>query len=103
MAVNITLTNFADEVLHSDKTVLADFYADWCGPCKMQAPILEEFEKENADIKCVKINTEENLDLSMTYGIMSIPTLVVFKNGKEVNRASGVRKKAELKAFVDEK
>ena len=103
MAVNITLTNFADEVLHCDKTVLADFYADWCGPCKMQAPILEEFEKENANIKCVKINTEENLDLSMTYGIMSIPTLIVFKDGKEVNRALGVRNKNELRAFVDEK
>lgn len=95
--------NFADEVLHSDKTVIADFYADWCGPCKMQAPIMETFSQEHPEIKCVKINSDESADLAMTYGIMSIPSLIVFKGGKEVNRTVGVHSKEDLLTLATEK
>ena len=101
MVIKVDLMNFASEVLHSEKIVLADFYADWCSPCQMQAPILEEFANENENVTVAKINSDESLDLSMTYGIMSIPTLVVFKNGKEVKWVSGVHSKEELLELVN--
>ena len=88
--------NFESEVLQSDKTVLIDFYADWCGPCKVLSPIVEEFASENPDIKVVKVNVDEAQNLAINYEVMSIPTLVVIKDGKEVNRTIGVVNKSEI-------
>ena len=87
--IKVTEENFEEEVLKSDKKVLIDFYADWCGPCKVLSPIVEEVAKENPDIKVVKINVDENNELSYKYKTYSIPTLVVIENGVEVNRAVG--------------
>ena len=94
--LKITEENFESEVLQSDKTVLIDFYADWCGPCKVLSPIVEEFASENPDIKVVKVNVDEAQNLAINYEVMSIPTLVVIKDGKEVNRTIGVVNKSEI-------
>ena len=98
--MNVTSTNFQDEVLNSDKTVLVDFYADWCGPCKMFSPVVEAVAKENEDIKVVKINVDKAQDLAIQYQVMSIPTTVVIKEGKEVNRAVGMVSKSDLLEMV---
>ena len=98
--MNVTSTNFQDEVLNSDKTVLIDFYADWCGPCKMFSPVVEAVAKENEDIKVVKINVDKAQDLAIQYQVMSIPTTVVIKEGKEVNRAVGMVSKSDLLEMV---
>lgn len=92
--------NFEKEVLESEKTVLIDFFADWCGPCKMLSPIIEQFAKENEKVKVVKINVDELPDLAVKYGVMSIPTLVVIKNGEEVNRSVGLIDKSEILELV---
>ncbi len=92
--------NFEKEVLESEKTVLIDFFADWCGPCKMLSPIIEQFAKENEKVKVVKINVDELPDLAVKYGVMSIPTLVVIKNGEEVNRSVGLIDKSEMLELV---
>lgn len=76
--------------------VLVDFYADWCGPCKMLSPIIDEVAEENTDIKVVKVNVDDAQDLAMKYQVMSIPTLVVIKNGEEVNRSVGLIDKAQV-------
>ena len=81
--------------------VFVDFYADWCGPCKMLAPVLEEIAKENADTKFVKINVDDAQELAMEYNIMSIPTLVVIKNRKEENRIVGLASKSELMRIIN--
>ena len=94
--LKISADNFKKEVLENSKTVLVDFYADWCGPCKMISPVIEAVAKENETIKFVKINVDEAQDLAMEYNIMSIPTLVVIKNGEEVNRTVGLLDKSEL-------
>lgn len=94
--LKITEENFESEVLQSDKTVLIDFYADWCGPCKVLSPIVEEFASENPDIKVVKVNVDKAQNLAMNYEVMSIPTLVVIKDGKEVNRTIGIINKTDL-------
>lgn len=99
--MKVTSANFEEEVLNSDKTVLIDFYADWCGPCKMLAPVLEEIAKENTNTKFVKINVDDAQDLAMEYNVMSIPTLVVIKNGKEVNRVVGLVNKSELMGIIN--
>lgn len=88
--------NFEKEVLQSDKKVLVDFYADWCGPCKMLSPIIDEVAEENTDIKVVKVNVDDAQNLAMKYQVMSIPTLVVIKNGEEVNRSVGLIDKAQV-------
>lgn len=98
--IKVTSKNFKQEVLESNKTVLIDFYADWCGPCKMLSPIVDEVAEENEDIKVVKINIDEVQDIAVEYQIMSIPTLVVIKNGKEVNRSVGVIDKSEILELV---
>lgn len=98
--LKITEENFESEVLQSDKTVLIDFYADWCGPCKVLSPIVEEFASENPDIKVVKVNVEEAQNLAINYEVMSIPTLVVIKDGKEVNRRIGVINKTDLMSLT---
>lgn len=99
--LKITADNFKKEVLEESKTVLIDFYAEWCGPCKMLAPVLEEIAKENTNTKFVKINVDDAQDLAMEYNVMSIPTLVVIKNGKEVNRVVGLVNKSELMGIIN--
>lgn len=94
--LKVTSANFEKEVLNSDKTTLIDFYADWCGPCKMISPIIESIANENEDIKVVKINVDEAQDLAMEYQVMSIPTIVIIKNGKEVKRNVGVASKEQI-------
>lgn len=84
------------EVLNTDKIVLIYFYAEWCGPCRMYGPILEEFSDANADIIVGKVNVDENNEISAFYGIRSIPTTLVFKNGEVVNKVSGVVQKDKL-------
>jgi len=96
----VTSRNFEEEVLNSEKTVVIDFYADWCGPCKAYSPIVEAFAAENEDIKVVKINVDDSEDLAIKYNAMSIPTTVVIKNGKEVNRAIGIISKSNLTELV---
>ena len=92
--VNITNANFKEEVLDSDKKVLVDFWAPWCGPCRMVSPIVEEIAEENAAIKVAKINIDEQPQLASQYGVMSIPTLMVFENGDIADKAVGARNKS---------
>ena len=100
--LKITAANFENEVLNSDKLVLLDFYADWCGPCKMLAPVVHEIAEENAGtIKVGKINVDEQMELAMHFQVSSIPMLVVFKDGKAVAKSVGYRPKAEIAAMVE--
>lgn len=96
----VTEANFDEEVLKSDKTVLVDFYADWCGPCKVLSPIVEEVANENPNLKVVKIDVDTNENLVYKYGTYSIPTLVVIKNGEETNRSTGVISKDAILELV---
>ena len=97
MEIKLSTENFEKEVLKSEKPVLVDFYADWCGPCNTMAPTIEELAKELEDkVKVGKINVDENPDIAVEYNVMSIPTLIVFKNGKEEKRLVGLRNKEEL-------
>ena len=98
--LSVTSANFEEEVLNSDKTVLVDFYADWCGPCKAYSPIVESVATENQDIKVVKINVDNAQDIAIKYQVMSIPTTVVIKNGQEINRAVGMMSKSDLLEMV---
>lgn len=98
--LEVTNENFEEEVLNSEKTVLVDFYADWCGPCKMMAPVVEKIASENADIKVRKINIDNEEELAIKYRVVSIPTFLVIKNGEEVNRIVGAVDKAELEEAI---
>lgn len=95
--MNITSENFEKEVLQSEIPVLVDFWASWCMPCKMMTPVVEEIEKEMQNtVKVCKINIDEQADLAIQYGVMSIPTFLVFKEGKVTNKTVGVQEKQEL-------
>lgn len=98
--ISVNKNNFNQEVLNSDKPVLMDFWAPWCGPCRMVVPLVEEIAKERSDIKVVKINVDGEQELAMQFGVMSIPTLVVMKNGKIVNQVTGARPKAQILAML---
>lgn len=91
---------FEEEVLNTTQTVVIDFYATWCGPCKMYTPIVEEFAEENQDIKVVKIDIDESQDIAFEYNVMSIPTTIIIKDGKEVDRAVGVIGKDVLSQMI---
>ena len=94
--ITITKDNFEAEVLKSEKPVLVDFWATWCGPCRMMAPVIDEIASERPDIKVGKINVDDEMELAAKYGIMSIPTLAVFKNGVVASQTVGVTPKAEV-------
>jgi len=98
-AIVVNKDNFEAEVLKSDKPVLVDFWASWCGPCRMVSPIVDEIAQENQDIKVCKVNVDENQELSAEYNIMSIPTLLVFKDGAIVNQMVGAKPKAQILAM----
>ena len=95
--INLNTNNFEEEVLNSDRPVLIDFWASWCGPCKMMSPVIDAIAVEMKDeVKVCKINIDEEQNLAVRYNVMSIPTFVVFKDGKEVNRSIGVQDKSEI-------
>ena len=98
--ININKNNFTEEVMNSDKPVLLDFWATWCGPCRMVSPIVDEIADERSDIKVGKINVDEEAELAAQFGISSIPTLVVMKNGKVTNHAVGARPKNDILAML---
>lgn len=101
MAVfNITNSNFQKEVLESDKPVLIDFWASWCGPCRMVSPIVDEIAEERTDIKVCKVNVDDEPELASKFRVMSIPTLVVVKEGKVVNQSIGAKPKSEILAIL---
>lgn len=91
--VTLTADNFDQEVKNSDKTVLVDFYADWCGPCKMQSPIVEKLAQDRDDVKVCKLNIDEQRDIAIEYGVMSIPTIMIVKNGEVTYKEAGLTQK----------
>ena len=98
--VKINKENFASEVLNSNKPVLLDFYADWCGPCRMVGPIVSEIANERSDVKVGKINVDEQPELAAQFQVMSIPMLAVIKNGKLENQVVGYRSKEQIEAML---
>ena len=99
-AININQNNFHNEVMNSEKKVLLDFWAPWCGPCRMVVPLVDEIAKERPDIKVGKINVDENPELAKQFGVFSIPTLVVMENGKIVRQEQGARPKKAILAML---
>ena len=100
MLIDVTSSNFEKEILNSDKTVLLDFWATWCGPCQMIAPTVHEIADECADVLVGKVNVDDQPALAQQFGIVSIPTLIVMKNGQIVNKAVGLRSKEQLLSML---
>ncbi len=101
MAVlNVTAANFEKEVLQAKQTVLVDFWASWCGPCKMIAPVIDQIAAEHEDIKVCKVNVDEEASLAIDYKVMSIPTLIVFKDGQAANQSVGVQSKSDIEGML---
>lgn len=98
--LSVNKNSFAQEVINSDKTVLVDFWASWCGPCRMLSPIVDEIAAEHSEIKVCKVNVDDEPELAQSFQIMSIPSLMVFKNGKVVANSVGLRPKAEIEAMI---
>ena len=99
--ITLTQENFEQEVLKSDKPVLVDFWATWCGPCRMLAPVIEEIAESRSDIKVGKVNVDDEGELAVRFGISSIPTVIVFKNGDIAAQAIGYRPRAEIEALLE--
>lgn len=99
--LTITKNNFETEVLKASKPVLLDFWASWCGPCRMQGPIIDQLAQSRTDVVFGKVNVDEEPELASTYGITSIPTLIIFKNGQLVNQVTGVTPKSSLERMLD--
>ena len=100
MAKKIDITNFDTEVLNSDKKVVVDFYADWCGPCKLMAPIIEDLSNELTDVKFCKLNVDDDPELANEFEVFSIPTLIVFENGNVKDRHTGYMPKDSVSQFI---
>lgn len=101
MTIEITAENFENEVLNSDKPVLIDFWAAWCGPCRMLSPVVDEIAEENDSVKVGKVNVDEQLELAAQFGIKSIPTLLFFKDGKQIDRSVGVASKSAILNMIN--
>ncbi len=101
MSVSIVNKNNFEQVKNSDKTVLLDFYADWCGPCRAVSPLVDQIAEENPQYLVGKINVDNDPELAQAFGVFSIPTLVVMKNGKIVNQSAGARPKAQILAMLE--
>ena len=99
--INLTRNNFKSEVMSSDKTVLIDFWAEWCGPCRMMSPVVDEIADEVSDVKVCKVNVDEASDLASMFGIESIPTLIVIKNGQTVNKSIGLISKEQVLSLIN--
>ena len=100
-ALNINKNNFVEEVMNSEKPVLVDFWASWCGPCRMVIPVVEKIAEEYPEYKVVKVNVDEEQELAAQFGVMSIPTLMVVKNGKVVNKSVGAKNKQQILAMLE--
>ena len=98
--LTITKNNFQEEVLNSDKPVLLDFWATWCGPCRIMGPVVDEIAEERKDVKVGKVNVDDESELASAFGIMSVPTLVVMKGGKVVDSSVGVRPKGDILRMI---
>lgn len=99
--IKLTAQNFEQEVMQSDKPVLVDFYADWCGPCKMMASVVEEISEEKSDAKVCKLNIDEEMEIAQKYGVMSIPTFIVFKDGEVAKKDMGAKPKSAVLSMFE--
>ncbi len=97
---NLNNENFKSEILDREGIAIVDFYADWCGPCKMMAPTIDKIAEENPELNVAKVNVDLDGELAQRYGVMSIPTIVIFKDGKEINRSVGAKSKAGILALL---